>query len=268
MTDRPAPDAPPDRSSPAPDPLLRATGLGRRLPGRDGDGRWIWSDLDLTLHPGELVTVRGPTGAGKSLLLRALAQLDPSDAGRLELLGRPAEAYAATEWRRRVVYLHQSPALLPGTAEENLRAPFQWGAHGDRSYDRDRTLAWLEPLDRGSAWLERPVADFSGGERQLLALLRALLVEPSILLLDEPTAALDPAATGTVERTVGSWLDRSGERPRSALWVTHDVAQARRVGGRRLRLEHGRLEPDPGPELDRSGDDRSGIAGPAASGEE
>lgn len=246
MTDRRSSDDPPDRSSPASGPLLRASGLDRRLSDGEGPGAWIWTDLELELRSGELVTVRGPTGAGKSLLLRALAQLDSCQDGRLELHGRPADSYAPAEWRRRVVYLHQSPALLPGTAEDNLRAPFEWSVHGDRSYDRARALAWLEPLGRGPEWLEGRVSDLSGGERQLVALLRALLVEPTVLLLDEPTAALDPAATETVERTVREWLTRTEESGRAVLWVTHDLAQARRVGRRRLLLEEGELRPNPG----------------------
>lgn len=238
----PASPGPSDRPADG-EAVLRGRGLGRR-PGRGPDDAWIWRRLELSLAPGELVTVRGATGAGKSLLLRALAQLDPLDEGELFLLGRPADDWAATGWRRRVAYLHQSPVLLPGTVEENLHEPFGWKAHGDRSYDRTRVLARLEPLDRGRTWLGRDAADLSGGERQILALLRTLGVEPSVLLLDEPTAALDPEATGSLETLVRSWLDEGGRAPRAVLWVTHDARQARRVGGRRLVLEAGRLRPE------------------------
>lgn len=232
---------PPDAGSGAP-LLLRARGMGRRL---DGES-WIWRGVDLELRSGELVTVRGATGAGKSLLLRSLAQLDPLQEGTMELLGRPAEAWSPTDWRLRVAYLHQTPVLLPGTVEANLREPFRWKAHRERSFERDRVVAHLEPLGRSGDWLRREVDGLSGGERQILALLRALMVGPSVLLLDEPTAALDPDATGSVERLVRSWLEREGERRRAVLWVTHDADQARRMGGRRLLLADGRLRPEPG----------------------
>lgn len=240
----PAPIAsdPPDRPAGG-EAVLRGRGIGRR-PGGDPGSAWIWRELELALAPGELVTVRGATGAGKTLLLRSLAQLDPLDEGELALLGRPAPEWPATGWRRRVAYLHQTPVLLPGTVEENLRELFRWKEHEDRSYDRRAVLDRLEPLGRGRAWLERDAGDLSGGERQILALLRTLGAEPSVLLLDEPTAALDPAATGRLETLVRGWLDAGEGAPRAVLWVTHDARQARRVGGRRLVLEAGRLRPE------------------------
>lgn len=241
------PDPPPaespetgPRAAPSGEPVLRARGLGRR-PGDGPDAGWIWRGLDLELASRELVAVRGATGAGKSLLLRALAQLDPLDEGELRLLGRPADEWPPPAWRRRVAYLHQSPVLLPGTVEENLRAPFAWKEHADRTFDAGRALARLEPLGRDRAWLQREAENLSGGERQITALVRALDAGPTVLLLDEPTAALDPTATGQLEALVRSWLDEDEGGPRAVLWVTHDEDQARRVGRRRLQLEDGRL---------------------------
>lgn len=246
------PTSPPPRSDrddadPGATVLLRAEGLGRRV-GDGPDRRWVWREVDLRLRPGELVTVRGATGAGKSLLLRSLAQLDPVQEGTMELLGRSAASWSPTEWRRRVAYLHQTPVLLPGTVEENLRAPFDWKAHREGGYDREALLERLEPLERGRSWLERRAEDLSGGERQIAALLRALLVRPAVLLLDEPTAALDPEATTAVERLVRSWLEGGSRGRRAVLWVTHDEDQARRMGGRRLVLEGGRVRPESEPE--------------------
>ena len=91
--------------------LLEVRGLVRRP--------WI-VDFDLALEPGEIACLRGPSGAGKSLLLRSLADLDPVDAGELALDGRSRESFAPREWRRAVVYVHQSGARLPGTVAENL----------------------------------------------------------------------------------------------------------------------------------------------------
>lgn len=248
VTPDPTPAARPEIASPADPgrgPVLAARALGRR-PGRGPDAAWIWRGLDLELAPGDLATVRGDTGAGKSLLLRALAQLDPLDEGEMSLHGRDVRDWPPPDWRRRVVYLHQSPVLLPGTVEENLRASFAWKAHADRTFDPDRVLARLEPLGRGRAWLERNAGDLSGGERQIVALVRALDVDPTVLLLDEPTAALDPSATDRLETLVRGWLDDGDGDPRAVLWVTHDEAQARRVGRRRLRLEDGRLREEDG----------------------
>jgi putative ABC transport system ATP-binding protein len=161
------------------------------------------------------------------------------------------------------VYLHQAPALFPGTVEDNLREPFGFSAHAGRPFPADRALGHLRRMGRGRAFLDRPVEDLSGGERQLTALVRAVLLEPRMLLLDEPTAALDPAATDEVEETVRRWLEED-EASRGALWVTHDAEQAGRVAHRRLELRGGRLRP---PEEDRTAPaGTDGPAGDAAGG--
>lgn len=246
--------------SPPHDAILALRDAGRRVsapaggeaPPTDGGGadptgrRWVWRHLDLTLEPGEILAVQGPTGAGKSLLLRALAGLDALDEGRLLLLGRPAGEWPVTRYRSTVAYLHQSPALFPGGIEENLREPFGYAVHEGREYDRRRALRLLEPLGRTADFLDRGVEGLSGGERQIVALVRAMLPGPRVLLLDEPTAALDPEATGTVEDLVRRWLLRGAAGDgagggRGVIWVTHDEAQARRAAHRRLRLAEGRL---------------------------
>lgn len=219
-------------------PLLRARNLGRRDP--DRADRWLFRGLSLEVGPGEVVGLRGPTGSGKTLLLRALAGLDPVDEGEVELLGRGRAEWEPVEWRRTAAYLHQAPALFPGTVEDNLRQPFEFGVHASRSFPASLALRRLERLGRGNTFLERPVEELSGGERQLTALVRAILVEPRILLLDEPTAALDPASTADVEQTVRSWLAEDASS-RGVLWVTHDEDQADRVADRQLVLRGGRL---------------------------
>lgn len=251
--------------------LLEARDAGRRVPGDppgDGSGgavaggaapsggRWVWRHLALALAADEVLAVQGPTGAGKSLLLRALAGLDALDEGAVLLLGRPAEDWDVTRYRSTVAYLHQAPALFPGRVEENLREPFGYAVHEGLAYDGGRVLRMLEPLGRGRGFLDREVDGLSGGERQIVALVRAMLPGPHVLLLDEPTAALDPDATATVESLVRRWLgDRpdpggtaggtgtpdAGTEDRGVLWVTHDEAQARRVADRRVRLAEGRL---------------------------
>lgn len=218
--------------------LLEARDLGRRHPGTED---WPLRHVDLALRPGELVTIRGPTGSGKTLLLRSLAGLDPVDEGAVLLHGRRFEDWEVVEFRRRVVYLHQFPALVEGSVAANLRLPFRFRVHRGADYDRERAHRLLGSLGWGPDFQEKSVENLSGGERQVTALLRALLIDPDVLLLDEPTAALDPEATGAIEQLVGGWLDEGSAR--AVVWVTHGVEQARRVSRRRLRLRRGRLEP-------------------------
>lgn len=219
--------------------LLEAEELGRRDPDPAADGAWLFRRLSLRLDAGDLVALEGPTGAGKTLLLRALAGLDPLDEGEIRIRGRLAARTSPAERRAALLYLHQSPALFPGTVLGNLREPFRFGVRRDRVFPGERADELLAMAGRPDAFRHRAVDDLSGGERQIVALVRALLTGPLVLLLDEPTAALDPGTTDVMEEMVRGWLDAGGDR--GVLWVTHDREQARRVGHRRLRLAEGRL---------------------------
>lgn len=170
---------------------------------------------DLELHAGEIVFLRGPTGSGKSLFLRTLADLDPCDEGTVTLEGRERAEFAPHEWRRRVLYVHQSAPRLPGTVGANLeRIAAISGARGEAD-----TLG----LD-SSADAER----LSGGEGQLLALARALLLRPRVLLLDEGTSAMDEK---TARRAEARLLELTAKGS-ALLWVSHDEGLATRLAAR------------------------------------
>lgn len=211
---------------------LRALELGRRIP-----ERWVWRGLDLAVHPGERLGLEGPSGSGKSLLLRALAGLDPVDEGRVLLDGRDFADWAPYDYRARVVYVHQRPALWEGTVESNLRRLFELGVHGPRGYDASRVDEMLRALGRGPGFLAKASDDLSGGEGQIVALVRALQLRPRVLLLDEPTASMDGAATERAEALVSDWARGDGER--AYVWSSHDPAQLERVAARLVRLGAG-----------------------------
>ena len=168
------------------------------------------------LADGECLSVRGPSGAGKSLLLRAIADLDPNQ-GELHLDGVARDAMPAPGWRRRIAHV---PAE-PGWWADLVRTHFEdWSAAAP-------LVVRLGPAEDCRDW---PVSRLSTGERQRLALVRALLTEPRVLLLDEPTSGLDGDASGQVEALLQERLEAGA----SALWVTHDEAQAGRVARRGL----------------------------------
>ncbi|MDA8232283.1 MAG: ATP-binding cassette domain-containing protein [Magnetospirillum sp.] len=179
--------------------------------------------VDFSLSAGECVSLSGPSGVGKTLLLRAIADLDPST-GRVVLDGVGREAVPAPRWRRMVRYF----AAEPGWWAERVSDHF---ADWDAAVPLVRSL--LLPPEIGKA----PVARLSTGERQRLALVRGLMARPLVLLLDEPTAALDPAARTAAEDMLAA---RQAEGV-GMLWVTHDAAQARRVATRHLVMEDGRV---------------------------
>ncbi|MBI3444430.1 MAG: ATP-binding cassette domain-containing protein [Magnetospirillum sp.] len=175
----------------------------------------------LHLAAGECVAVSGPSGAGKTLLLRAIADLDPNE-GRVSLDGALRESFSGPAWRCQVTYMAAEPGWWAETVAQHFR---HWpGLSGMAS------RLGLQ-AEVGAA----PVARLSTGERQRLALLRALEGEPKVLLLDEPTAALDAVACHGVEALLSQALGNGV----AILLVSHDRAQADRLAGRHLLVEAG-----------------------------
>jgi putative ABC transport system ATP-binding protein len=217
--------------------LLEAKDLRRRHP----DGKqWLLDHVSLGIDATDRWSLAGPSGSGKTLLLRALAMLDPLDGGQLRWQGRPLRHDRIPCFRSATIYLHQRASLLEENVETALRRPFSLAVHRRRQFDRERIVAWLERLGRDHAFLQKNAADLSGGEIQIVALLRALQLDPTILLLDEPTAALDSPAAAAVEQLLGDWVGQSADG-RAFVWVTHDADQAQRVGQRILAMREGRL---------------------------
>ena len=202
--------------------LLEAHNLVRRQPFGD---RRLLEDISLALHPGDRAAVAGPSGSGKTLLLRALSLLDPIDGGRVLWHGQPIRNQEVPGFRRRAIYFHQRPAIFAETVEQALRQPLALEVHRRRKFDKPWIVDRLAALGRSEDFLEQKVANLSGGEMQITALLRGLQLDPNVLLLDEPTSALDPQTAAAVEQWLGAWIDQSADS-RAMIWVTHDVNQA------------------------------------------
>lgn len=178
--------------------------------------------LDLELAAGECVALSGPSGAGKTLLLRAIADLD-AHAGEVWLERDACQGMRAHEWRGRV-------GLLAAESQ-------WWGERiGDHFQDADEVL--LAELGFGSKVMGWEVARCSTGERQRLALVRMLQNRPQVLLLDEPTASLDAENVSRVEAVIARLRHEQGL---AVLWVSHDSAQAGRVATRRMEMVGGQI---------------------------
>jgi putative ABC transport system ATP-binding protein len=181
--------------------------------------------FNIALGAGEAIAITGPSGAGKSVLLRMIADLDPHE-GIVTLDGADRLTMPAPEWRKRVAYL----AAEPGWWHDDAAPHFP---------DRARAEAMMPELALDPALLDQPIHRLSTGERLRLALIRILLNEPQVLLLDEPTGALDPARTRLVEAMLTARLQAG----KALIIVTHEIEQAARLGARRFRLESGTLTP-------------------------
>lgn len=177
--------------------------------------------VSLSVGAGECVGLTGASGTGKTLLLRAAADLDPHE-GSVLLDGVDAQSLPAPEWRRRVGMLPAESAWWKDVVSEHFPADVDYGGLDALGLPRE-SMGWL-------------VARLSTGERQRLALLRLLANRPRALLLDEPTASLDPDNVERVERLLADYRRETGA---PTLWVSHDPAQAKRVAGRRFLLAEG-----------------------------
>lgn len=216
--------------------ILHADGIGRRA----ADGTWLLKGVSLEVRAGERWAVTGPTGSGKTLLLRALALLDEVDEGRILWRDEPIPADRVPRFRRDVIYLHQRPVLVDGDVEANLRLPFDLKQAESSAFDKAQILRMLERLGRSDAFLGRESDELSGGEANIVSLLRAVQLQPSLLLLDEPTAALDAESTRAVETLVAHHLQQSEGRA-ATVWVGHDPGQIGRVADQLLHLEGGEV---------------------------
>jgi putative ABC transport system ATP-binding protein len=206
--------------------------------------------VDLAIDSGELVFLSGPSGSGKSLLLRAVADLDPHE-GEVWLDGVARSSLGAPEWRRRVGMLPAESHWWGEKVSDHF--PSVWRRSGVAGSSEDlgsddvdavnvSLLGLLQQLGFGADALDWSVARLSTGERQRLALARLLAVGPQAFLLDEATANLDPPNRDRVEAIIEDYRARRGA---AVLWVSHDAEQRRRLGGRRLIIRDARLEAEP-----------------------
>ena len=180
------------------------------------------------LAAGQCITISGPSGSGKSLLLRMLCDLDPNT-GDILLDGASRAGISAPAWRAQVVYQPAEPAWWLPTA----------GAHF-KPGQIPRVQELLPQLNLSPALLDQEVSRLSTGERQRMALIRSLACQPKVLLLDEPTAALDPEAVAATE----ALLHKEVRNGLSLILVTHSATQAQTLGSRRMTMRDRQLSED------------------------
>jgi ABC-type iron transport system FetAB ATPase subunit len=179
-------------------------------------------EIDLEIRPGEWVGITGPSGSGKSLLLRALADMDPFD-GQIRLGDQSIDSMPAHQWRSQVALLPANSAWWHETVGPHFDglAPPAFAALGF-------------PVEVTTWEIRR----LSSGERQRLALLRVLALKPRVLLLDEPTANLDEANTGRAEALIKDYVRQQAA---TVLWISHDLEQLKRLCSRAYEMKAGRL---------------------------
>ena len=215
-------------------PLIEAESLYKSY-----DGREILKDISLVVDRGEVFTLIGPTGAGKTTLLRLLDLLDKPTSGRVlfdgvDIAGSRQLKLAA---RRRMAYVLQKPVMFNATVYDNVVYGLKWrGIANDDLFRRAKDILELVGL---YAYRNRNARTLSGGEAQRVAIARAMIVEPEVLLLDEPTANLDPTSTTKIEELLSHIIR---QRRTTIVMSTHDMTQGQRLADRIAVLVNGEIQ--------------------------
>jgi putative ABC transport system ATP-binding protein len=224
-------------STPVDEPIFQIEHLSLSYPVRRGQpAAQILADITATVERGGALTLVGPSGSGKSSLLRCLNRLEEPSSGRVVFAGRSITEWDPRELRRRAALVLQTPVLFEGTIRDNLSIRAA-GVALDFSDGRLRETLAEVGLDGGM--LDREASTLSGGEKQRVTIARALLREPQALLLDEPTSALDPPNATLVVETVGRLRTT---RRLTIVVVTHSPELVRHLGGALLYLVKGRAQ--------------------------
>jgi len=179
----------------------------------------ILHDVDWQIPAGVHITLTGPSGGGKSTLLRIIAAMISKTSGALIFDGQPIESYDPIMYRRQVSYCFQQPTLFGETVADNLAFPYQIRK---QVMDTQRVVTALNNVGLSERTLHQPIIELSGGERQRVALIRNILFLPKVLLLDEVTAGLDE----NNKQIVHAWLRQLNEQDHvTTIMITHDATE-------------------------------------------
>ncbi len=160
--------------------------------------RTLLRDVEITVPEGGKVVLSGETGSGKTSLLQTLNRMNMGWNGAVRFHGRDVREMNPAELRHQVIEVMQEPFLGKGKVRDAIRIPFQYKINRDREFDTDRLSLLLKSFSLPEAILEQSVDKLSGGEKQRVAMIRAMMLSPEVLLLDEPSSALDREISGKV----------------------------------------------------------------------
>lgn len=194
----------------------------------------ILNNLNLSINEGDFIAVSGPSGSGKSTFFKLLNHLISPVSGKIIYRNKNIMEYNPVQLRKKICLCSQMPYLFGEKVLDNLLFPF---SQRKLVIDRNLIKKYLELLNLDESFLDKNPHNLSGGEKQRIAIIRAMAVKPDILLLDEVTSALDDANTNAVEELIKD-LNKNGV---TILWITHDSNQYQRLGNRRISIEAGNL---------------------------
>lgn len=205
-------------------PLIETVDLCQKYGGQD-----ILRNINLKVERGEVLALIGPTGAGKTTLLRLLDLLEMPSSGRIYFDGRDAteSKKIRLQMRRRMAFVIQKPVVFNSSIYDNIACGLKW--RGEKKGDIQQKVSGILDMIDLSAYKSRNARALSGGEAQRVAIARAIVTEPEVLLLDEPTANLDPLSAAKIEELITNIIHQYNT---TIVMATHDMAQGQRLASR------------------------------------
>ncbi len=201
------------------------------------NGRDALKIASLEIQRGETLAIVGPNGAGKSTLLLALAHLIKPARGQMMFKGNPVSRMNDLEYRRKISFVFQDPLLMDMTVEKNIALGLKFRG-ADKEETRTRVDRWSKAMGVESL-LGRRAGQLSGGEAQRVSLARAFVLDPELLLMDEPFSAVDPPTRAQLLNDLSTLLS---QEDRTTIFVTHNLKEAAQVGSRVAVIINGELK--------------------------
>ncbi|MDD4726794.1 MAG: ATP-binding cassette domain-containing protein [Tissierellia bacterium] len=195
----------------------------------------ILDSINLKIQEGEFVSIVGPSGSGKSTLLKIIANIISKTSGNLYFNGKPIEEYNSSDYRKEVSYCFQAPVLFGKTVKDNLSFPYEIR---NMEFHKEKSIKYLEEVNLPADYLDKKINTLSGGEKQRIAVIRNVLFQPKVLLLDEITSALDAENRDII----WNWLcNIKANSNMTILMVSHNEDDSK-LGDKIISIQDGKLE--------------------------
>lgn len=198
------------------------------------ENTYILNGISLNIKKGDCISIIGTSGSGKSTLLKICSDLISPTCGELLFYNKNYHDYDPISLRKQISYCIQIPYLFGESVYDNLSYPFQIR---NQNIDTNKIIRFLEKLNLDKTYLEKDINSLSGGEKQRIALIRNLIYNPEILLLDEVTSGLDVKNAKKVEELVKEMNDNGT----TVIWITHNLDQSKSIFNRRIQIEEGKI---------------------------
>lgn len=202
------------------------------------DEKIIFENLNFEIRADDKVFLTGESGSGKSLLLRTIIGFEKSSNGSIFFQSKKIDSTNIRYFRNKVIYLSQKTIFSDTTLLDNLKEIYNLTINSNKTFNINKIYSFLEIIEKDKSFLDKRTKSLSGGESQFASILRAIQLDPKILLLDEPTSALDYKNTLLFEKLIDNWFNEN----KAFIWISHNKEQVERYSNRIINLNNKSLE--------------------------